>query len=182
MTKTMRGGSALLFILVLLSGCKDDVEPDVAVVAPPLTNAEKISQLSPPPPECGLLTEEEIQDILPVEVFFPLPGQRAVNTNYSCQLDVDGDQWSGQVVVEYPREASKRKLIADGVAAATGADRVMINGNAAALVNNNKGIVVAAPTPYRVNFAAYPRKSVAPVWKPEEYREFLIAFAERAAE
>ena len=178
-----------LIALVSLSllACKQDEEiaADATATAnarPATTNEERLKMLPPPPPECGLLTKEEIQEIIPVDVVFPMPGQRSVGSHYSCKMDVDGNQWSGQVVTEYPREPRRRQSILDEVAGATAAERVTINGHAARITGDVRVIAVAGPQPYRVKFAAFPRKSTAPVWTPEESRTFLIAFAEKAAE
>ena len=175
------------FMLLSICTCRreDKVAADTASAADPqpsTTNAERLALLPPPPPECGLLTKAEIQAIIPVDIVFPMPGQRAVGSHYSCQMDVDGDQWSGQVVTEYPREPRRRQSIVDEVAGATDADRVTINGHTARITNDYRVIAVAAPKPYRVKFAAFPRKSTAPVWTPEESRAFLVALAEKAAE
>ena len=169
-------------ITMSLAACKSDEKTtDNTPTSTQMTNEEKLKALAPPPPECGLLTEDEIEAIIPVAVRFPMPGQRAVGSFYSCQLDVDGDNWSGQVIVDYPRDPRKRQGIIDEVAGATSADELAVNGNPARLMSD-KSISVAGPKPYRVQFSAFPRKSASPVWTPEENREILIAMAEAAAE
>ena len=173
----------ILLAALTLAGCKsDDQTTDTTPPPAQMTNEEKLKALAPPPPECGMLTQEEIQASIPVDVVFPMPGQRAVGSFYSCQLDVDGNNWSGQVMVEYPRDPRKRQGIIDEVAGATAEDEVAVNGNPARMMKGGKSISVAGPKPYRVQFTAYPRKSATPVWTPEENREILIAMAEAAAE
>ncbi|OAV42608.1 hypothetical protein [Lewinella sp. 4G2] len=172
----------LLLLALTFCGCKNDA-PAAEELLPngkkKLTNEEKLAMMAPPPPECGALTQEEVQAILPVDVTFPLPGQRSVTSFYSCQYDIDGSNWSSQLIIEFPKKPNGRQTVIDKVAGAKAGEELTIKGNSARIVDDNT-IYVAGAKPLMIKYTAVSRNATTQVWKPEEVRGFLQKFAEAA--
>lgn len=171
----------LLLLVFSIAACKDakPTEPASPDARPKMTEAEKMAKLAPPPPECEMLTKEEVASVFPVPVNFPLPGQRSVSSFYSCQYDVDGDKWTGQVAVDFPRDPRKRQSVIDEVAGAEGADAVEVSGNSARFLNDNT-LSVSGGKPFRIFFKASNRNTITQVWTSDEYREILLKLAAAA--
>ncbi len=160
-----------LLSLFLLAGCQQDAATDPATTIETAEdrtaredreNAERLSQVAPPPPVCFYLNEAEVLTIFGSDTQIPMPGHRATTSYNSCQYEIDGPgrAWTGTLVVEMPENSSDIQNIRDEVAGAKGADKVSVAGAPARIMNDGRVISVDGKQVFRVKFVAIGRGGV----------------------